>query len=65
MIRLKFIGTDGSMRLCHGKSYNITIKTDGRYIWVIIPRFEYSHMVFHNWKCPYSSPQAFANNWSI
>ena len=61
---LKFIGTDNSMGLRHGKYYGVRIKTDDRYIWVTIPNMllEVRHMVFTTWKCPYSSPQAFADN---
>ena len=63
MIKLRFIGADGSMRLQHGKVYNIRLKTKNNYIWVIIPNFEFRHMSFWNWRCPYSSPQTFAANW--
>ena len=61
---LKFIGQDGSMRLKHDKVYNVRIESKNNYIWVVIPRFEFRHMVFDTWKCPYSSPQSFAANWT-
>ena len=60
---LRFIGSDGSMRLSHGKVYNVNLKTKGNYIWVTMPVFEFRHNVFGMWKCPYSSPQSFAANW--
>ena len=60
---LRFIGANGSMRLRHGKVYKVSVKTKDGYIWVIIPGFEFRDRVFKVWKCPYSSPQSFANNW--
>lgn len=60
---LKFIGADGSMRLNHGEVYDVRIKTKNGYIWVIIPRFEFRHMIFGTWECPYSSPQSLSANW--
>ena len=60
---LRFIGADGSMGLDHGKVYNVNVKTKNDYIWVTMPRFEFRHMVFGVWKCPYSSPQSFSANW--
>lgn len=61
-MRLKFIGKSNSMGLIHDKVYYVEIKTKRDYIWVIIPGFR--HGVFGVWKCPYSSPQSFAENWS-
>ena len=63
MIKLKFIGENGSMRLTHGETYKVELKTKDNFIWVIIPHFEFRHMIFGKWECPYSSPQAFAANW--
>lgn len=62
---LKFIGADGSMGLCHGAYYNVIIKNSNRYIWVVMPKFEKRRIIFTKWRCPYSSPQTFADNWSI
>jgi hypothetical protein len=50
---LKFVGKDGSMGLTHGKVYNVKIESDRRYIWVY----------WGDKRCPYSSPQSFADNW--
>lgn len=55
LIRLKFIGKDGSMGLDHGRNYLVSVYNKGKYIWV-------------DWfwrACPYSSPQTFAENWTI
>lgn len=60
---LKFIGADGSMRLTHGKVYDVRIETKNDCIWVIIPKFEFRDKIFGVWKCPYSSPQSFSANW--
>lgn len=52
-MRLKFIGTDGSMGLTHGKTYTVQIYSAGGYIYV-------------DWgmnRCPYGSPQDVADNW--
>lgn len=61
---LKFIGADGSMKLNHGQVYNVAVVADDEYIWVKMPRFEFRERIFGVWKCPYSSPQTFAENWS-
>lgn len=49
-----FVGTDGSMGLKNGQTYNVSIFSEGSYIWV-------------KWnggaKCPYSSIAAVAANW--
>ena len=53
-MKLVFIGTDGSMGLTTGKTYNVTVRNDSNYIWI-------------SWKnnsCPYSSPQTLAKNWA-
>lgn len=51
---LKFIGKDGSMGLRHGKTYSVRVYSSQGYIWAD-----------WCWKaCPYSSPQAFAANWT-
>lgn len=65
-MRLKFIGADGSKQLTHGEVYDVEIKTTLKndYIWVVMPKFEFRHMIFGVWKCPYSSPQALAKNWT-
>ena len=54
-MKLKFIGTDGSMGLKHGQVYDVYIYTKrGK----IIVAWDPNH-----W-CPYSSPQALAENWT-
>lgn len=54
-MKLKFIGTDGSMGLKHGQIYDVYIYTKrGKIIVAWGP---------NHW-CPYSSPQALAENWA-
>lgn len=55
---LRFIGKDGSLGLRHGKRYVVSIKTWCGYICVYWTD-EYGRIR----KCPYSSPQSFADNW--
>ena len=60
-MRLKFIGKDGSMGLKHGNVYPVGVRSapDDPYIVVAWPDESGSTNV-----CPYSSPAAFAANWS-
>ena len=60
---LRFIGANGSLKLTHGEVYNVKVKTKDEHIVVMIPNFEHRHMIFGTWKCLYSSPQSFAENW--
>ena len=60
-MRLKFIGTDGSMGLRHGKVYEVSIRTVNNLIVATIDRGGW----FDKFYCPYGSPQAFAKNWSL
>lgn len=62
-MRLRFIGTDGSMGLTSGVIYEVQVMSKGNYIWVIIPNFEFREKVFGTWRCPYSSPRSFSVNW--
>lgn len=57
MIRLKFIGADGSMRLRRGQYYLVEIYTTGGYLWVkwYLPEIN---------ECPYSSLKALTDNWT-
>jgi hypothetical protein len=52
---LRFIGENGSMGLVHGRIYNVDVISKGEYIYV-------------KWgfirRCPYYTPQSFAENWS-
>ena len=53
MMKLRFIGRDGSLGLRHRKIYNVNITSDKGFIVV-------------HWNgglCPYSAPQSFAKNW--
>ena len=61
-MKLKFIGTDGSMGLKHGEVYN-----------VLVEAFFYDSSVKVKWydeiqqrtvHCPYSSPASFAADWA-
>ena len=56
-MNLKYIGQHGSMGLCKGQVYEVSIHTDDA---IIVT-------VFHNHKriatIPYSSPQTLAANW--
>ena len=62
-MHLKFIGANGSMGLTNGVVYGVQVKSEGNYIWVLIPNFEFSEKTIGTWKCPYSSPESFATNW--
>ena len=64
-MRLKFIGKDNSMGLIHGEVYGVEVVSEHGYIWVIIPKFKFSRTMIATWECPYSSPQTFAENWSL
>lgn len=56
-MRLKFIGTNGSLGLKHGETYKIELKTGETYILAYI--YNGTNII----PCPYSSPQTFAANW--
>lgn len=62
-MRLRFIGANGSMGLTSGVVYEVQVKSEGNYIGVMIPNFEFSEKTSGTWKCPYSSPESFAANW--
>lgn len=53
---LKFIGDDGSMGLRKGMVYRVKVFSRAGYILVC---WDFCS------KCPYTSPQAFANNWEV
>lgn len=64
MIHAKFIGEDGSMGFRNGSIYSLRteIKKDsflGRKAWLCIED------VRHGFVCPYSSLEAFLENWKI
>ena len=59
-MKLKFIGTDGSLGLQHGKTYEVNLKTAGRYLIARIQTGWISETI-----CPYGSVQAFAKNWEL
>ena len=61
-MRLKFIGTDGSMNLRHGRVYDVEFSSNERYIVAAIKTVgtRWAEVV-----CPYGSPQALAKNWSL
>lgn len=54
-MKLRFVGEDGSLGLKHGKVYDVTIGTTSQYLWVS----------WDSADCPYTSTQAFAENWQI
>jgi hypothetical protein len=58
-MKLRFIGTNGSMGLKHGKIYNVEIDASfgGKWIWVYWNDFIISRA------CQYSSLKKFAENW--
>ena len=63
-MKLRFIGTDGSMGLRCGQEYAVDITSpftfSGAYIRVRV--FLGENKVID---CPYSSPQSFAKNWEV
>lgn len=59
-MKLRFIGTDGSMGLRNGHVYKVNVRSSGKYIIVFIEK-----NFLHRMECPYGSPQAFAKNWEL
>lgn len=59
-MKLRFIGTDGSMGLQHGRIYEVTFRNDKKCIVLIIKTGWLDDVI-----CPYGSPQALAKNWSL
>ena len=53
MIKLRFIGEDGSMGLRKGQIYNIWLSSASNYILVR----------WNKGVCPYTSPKSFSMNW--
>ena len=58
-MRLKFIGTDGSMGLEYGKVYDCQIESIAPYVYVTWIDWERAVQV----RCPYSSLRALLANW--
>lgn len=56
-MKLRFIGTDGSMGLRHGEIYKVQIFSSGEYIVVKIFRGK------EPYGCPYSSLAKLCENW--
>lgn len=56
-MKLKFIGEDGSLGLRHGRTYEVTLRTAGKYLWTYISKGPICKI-----GCPYASLQAFAAN---
>lgn len=59
-MKLRFIGTDGSLSLQHGKVYDVTLKILNQQVIAIIKTGWISDTI-----CPYGSMRAFANNWEV
>lgn len=57
MVKLRFIGADGSMGLRYGEIYNVSIFSSGKYIVVEIYRGNSSY------GCPYISLTKLCENW--
>ena len=60
-MKLRFIGQNGSMGLTHGRIYKVSLRTRHNCIVAEIYRNFWDDAII----CPYSSPQAFANNWEL
>lgn len=66
----RFIGSNGSMGLRHGRVYNITITKDARYVWVnwesngIVGTF-LQLLCGTPSRCPYHNEQTLRENWDI
>lgn len=58
-MKLKFIGTDGSMGLKYGNVYKVHVRSNDKYIILFIEK-----NFLRGLECPYDTPQAFAKNWS-
>lgn len=66
----RFIGSNGSMGLRHGKVYDITITKDARYVWVNWEPKEIGKTILQLLgitpsSCPYRNEQTFRENWDI
>lgn len=66
----RFIGSDGSMCLRHGKIYNITITKDANYVLVNWELKEIGKTILQLLgitpsRCPYHSEQTLRENWDI
>ena len=59
-MKLRYKGEDGSMRLKHGKVYEVEIKTVRNYIVVIVKDSTLGHVV-----CPYGSPGSLSRYWKL
>ncbi len=53
-MKLRFVGKDGSMGLTRYKIYDVGVCCKDGFIWV----------TWLGGRCPYSSPDTFAQNWS-
>lgn len=63
--RLRFIGTDGSMGLTHGRVYDVKLTVKGNWLWVSwTPHGPWPTSGEPLRACPYETTQAFANNWA-
>lgn len=58
LLKLEFVGTDGSMGLRKGRTYNIRLFVDNGYIWA-----EWVDTYGNVRQCPYSSLSSFCANW--
>ena len=66
----EFIGTDGSMGLRRGQTYNITITEDSHYIWVKwspknILDAAAQLLGAMPFRCPYTNEASLRENWNI
>lgn len=59
-MKLRYKGTDGSMRLKTGQVYDVEIKTVRNYIVVFIKDSKLG-----NKACPYGSPGSLARYWKL
>lgn len=59
-MKLRYKGTDGSMRLKTGQIYEVEVRTIQQYIVVIV-----KHPALGYIKCPYGSPGSFDRYWKL
>ena len=59
-MKLRFIGTDGSLGLKHNRVYDVSLKTIKGYVVAVIKTGWVSDTM-----CPYETMQTFAKNWEL
>lgn len=66
-LTLRFIGSDGSMGLIHGRTYRVQLSIRDGYFWVRWHPGDRVYILSHGEpkECPYRSLNTFAQNWAL